>query len=199
MAAPLVEFFEFDTAQTDPTGNRHVEGGSFAFKQRVSLGCEDYSTPGTSGTLDFPNLKYSQSAPTSDATSDVVAVVVHKFTDPGVYITNMRLFLRDDSVFQAGQDQGLDRGYVQFTSSGVWQQNPVLPSGAGARLPVGFPELPNVVQQDGLQAITGEGDLNVSRFIYMNIVIPVGTPLGSYGVCGSGLLRFGFTFDFYPV
>ena len=200
MPAPVIEFFEFDISEvSDPTGSRDVEGGSFAFKQRVALGCQQYGATGTSGTLIFEGLKYSQTSDISEVVSDVTALVMHKVTDIDVSINNMRLYLTDDSAFQGSQDQGLDRGFVQMTSSGVWQPNGVLPSGVGTKLSVGLPVYPNVFQQDGELNITGIGDVSVSQFLYLNVVMPVGSPLGDYGVCGSGLLRFGFTFDFWPI
>jgi len=72
-----------------------------------------------------------------------------------------------------------------------------MPSGAVERLPLVVPTLANVKRQDGTAGLVGETDANSSEFVYLNLVIPLGTPLGSYGVCGSGLLRFGLTFNFW--
>jgi hypothetical protein len=52
-------------------------------------------------------------------------------------------------------------------------------------------------RQDGTAGLAGQDDLNSSEFVYLNLVMPLGSPLGDYGVCGSGLLRFGLVFNYW--
>ena len=116
----------------------------------------------------------------------------------GTAISDLRLYLVDDSAFQASQDQGLDRGFMQYApSGGLWLPNLILPSGAVRRVPRIVPTIPNIHRQDGAQGLVGEDDGNSSEFIYLNIVIPLGTPLGAFGVCGSGILRLGLVFNYW--
>ena len=72
-----------------------------------------------------------------------------------------------------------------------------MPSGAVARMPLTVPTTQNVFRQDKGIALVGQDDLNSSEFVYLNIVVPLGSPLGNYGVCGSGLLRFGLVFNYW--
>ncbi len=192
---PIIQFYEFDVAEiADPAGTRHIEGGSFAFRQRLALGCQTYTGVGTSGTLIFEDVKINASE--SHVESKVAAVIARLATS-GIIMTNMRLYLFDDSVVQASKDQGLDPILVQFAVSGIWQPNGLLPSGAGQSLSTTPPASPNVFRQDGVNLINGEQDADVSQYMYINIAVPNGTPLGNFGACGSGLLTFGFLYDFY--
>jgi hypothetical protein len=59
------------------------------------------------------------------------------------------------------------------------------------------PTKQNVFRQDRTPGLVGEDDLNSSEFVYLNIVVPLGSPLGAYGVCGSGLLRLGLVFNYW--
>jgi hypothetical protein len=87
---------------------------------------------------------------------------------------------------------------MQFAPSGSnWRFNLEMPSGIFSRLTTSIPTFQNVFRQDGSNGLLAEDDANSSEFIYLNIVIPLGHPLGSYGVCGSGLLRFGLVFNYY--
>jgi len=47
---PIIRVFEWDTSEiASPVGQRHLAGGSFAFKQIVSSGCStsDPNNPGS--------------------------------------------------------------------------------------------------------------------------------------------------------
>ena len=84
-----------------------------------------------------------------------------------------------------------------WTNSDELRSFSLLPSGAGTRLTRAVPSLPNINRQDGGNALLGEDDLNSSEFVYMNLVIPFNFPIGTFGICGSGNLRFGFSFNYW--
>lgn len=200
---PLIRIFEWDTAeQSSPVGLRHIPGGSPAFRQMVASGCSTASAEnpgGTSGTLLFQDTKFIivDSTPPSHLESKVTAITFN-VANSGVAASDLRLYLVDDSVFQASRDQGLDPGFVQMVGSGnFWAYNGLLPSGAVDQLTTSIPVFPNVFRQDGTAGLVKADDANSSEFIYLNVVLPFGSPLGTFGVCGSGLLRFGLIFNYW--
>lgn len=200
---PIIRVFQWDTSEiASPVGNRNIPGGSFAFKQIVSSGCRtaDPNKPATtSGTLLFENVTFDlTSTPFPSHVASNVTAITFNLAASGTAISDLRLYLVDDSAFQASKDQGLDRGFVQYAGSGsLWLINPLLPSGAVSRLSTTVPTRQNVFRQDHNPGLVGQDDLNSSEFIYMNIVVPLGTRFGNYGVCGSGLLRFGLIFNYW--
>jgi hypothetical protein len=200
LTIPVIQFFEYDTAEVaSPVGTRNIPGGSFAFKQLLALGCQnsDPNNPGgTSGILTFDNLRINATNPVSETPSKVAAITVRTATS-GTAISNMRLYLRDDSALRASIDRGRDPILIQMSASGEWLPNPLFPSGAGDPVTILIPTNPNVKRQDGTPALLANDDLNASQFIYLRMFIPVDTALGTFGVCGSGLLTFGFSFDYY--
>ncbi len=82
-------------------------------------------------------------------------------------------------------------------SGGNWLSPVVMPSGSVNPIPLTVPSVPNVRRQDGSPGLVGEDDQNSSEFVYLNLVIPLGTPLGTYGVCGSGILRLALVFNYW--
>lgn len=195
---PLVRVIEWNTQEVaSPIGSRHLPGGSFAFKQIVASGClvADSMNPATtSGTLIFEDTKFSGTS--SHLESRVAAITFHVVGTQS-FISNMRLYLQDDSALRGPSDCGLDPAFVQFATSGIWQPNSVLPSGDATKLPNTVPLSANVLQQDGNQALQGSLDPNSSQFVYLNLIYPFGGPLGTYGVCGSGLLRYELMYDYF--
>ena len=204
VSIPIIRFFEWDTAEiASPIGTRHIPGGSFAFKQMLASGCQhaDPKLPATtSGTLIFEGTTFNLVGedPPSHKASKVTAMTVN-LGSSGVAISEMMLFLRDDSGLRVSMDNGLDPAFVQMVASGSWHPHANLPSGAATRLSTSVPALPNLRRQDGGLALLTEDDQNSSQFAYMNVVIPLGAPLGSYGICGSGSIRFGLMFTYFPV
>ena len=208
LTPPIIQFFEFNTREVaSPSGYRYLVNGSFAFNSVLASGCSKYTTRGlpassgvaTSGTLYFPGTKFDLTDNDKDyLASRPVAVVVH-LASSGVGIGNLRFFMSEDTAITIpAQSVGLPPGFVQYAVSGIWQPNCVLPSGAGTRLARGdIPSFPNVSRQDGVPVLVGEDDRNVSQYIYMNLILPVGFPLGTYGICGSGNLRFGLAYDYF--
>lgn len=200
---PVIRVFSWDTAEiASPVGTRTTPGGSFAFKHIVSSGC---STPNpglpasTSGILLFENVQFDlTNTPLPSHLESKVAAITFNVANSGTAVSDMRLFVANDSAFQGSADEGLDRGFVQFAASGnFWAYAGTMPSGSVDRLPLVVPATQNVFRQDGGNALAGQDDPNSSEFVYLNIVIPLGSPLGNYGVCGSGLLRFGLVFNYW--
>lgn len=201
---PVIRFFEFDTAEVaSPVGVRTTPGASFAFVQIIASGCQtaDPNFPSTtSGTLIFAGTTFEVlgGMPPSHLESKVVGFTVNLATS-GTAISDMKLYLTDDSALvDPAADVGVDPAFVQIVGSGSnWLPFSLLPSGAGTRLTRAVPAEPNINRQDGGNALLGQDDLNSSEFIYMNLVIPFNFPIGDFGICGSGNLRFGFSFNYW--
>jgi hypothetical protein len=200
---PAIRVFQWDTTElASPVGNRTVPGGEFAFVRIVSSGCSTSSpnSPATtSGVLNFPGVVYDLTEPTfpSEVASTPVAITFN-LAASGTAISDMRLYLSDDSAFQGSADEGLERAFMQYAPSGsLWLGGLSLPSGSVERIPQTVPGSPNVYRQDGGNALVGQDDQNSSEFIYLNVVVPLGTPFGQYGVCGSGLLRLSLIFNYW--
>ncbi len=193
---PIIELFEYDVTEVaTPIGSRHLEGGAFAFIQRVALGCRDYNGPGTSGTMIFRDVKFNPNNPVSHLNSRVSALVLRMATS-GARLSDVRAFLSQGSALSGSRDVGLDPAIIQYAASGIWQPNPIWTSGIVPRLPSVVPSTPNLFRQDGVNRIDGNDDADVSQFMYLNLIVPFGYPLGTYGVCGSGLLRMGIVYDY---
>jgi hypothetical protein len=200
---PVIRFFQWNTAEVaDPVGTRHIPGGSFAFLRNVSLGCGNYdsSNPGgTSGAMIFPGTTFTVEAgtPPPFLESTVTAITIN-LGSSGVAFSDLKLFISDDTALTIpAQSVGSDPAFVQFSTSGIWQPNAVWPSGIHERLSTTVPDNINVKRQDGAIGILQQDDQNSSEYIYMNLVIPFGFPIGDYGVCSSGALRFGLIFNYY--
>lgn len=199
---PVVRVFSWDTGEiASPVGLRTVPGGSFAFRNIVSSGCSvanPNQPSSTSGILLFEETKFDLSLGDlpSHLESKVAAITIN-LAASGTAISDMRLFLTDDSAFQGSSDEGLDRAFMQYSASGEWLPFSTMPSGANDRIPLTVPLTQNVFRQDGAPALVGEDDQNSSEFVYLNIILPLGTPLGSYGACGSGLLRLALVFNYW--
>jgi hypothetical protein len=205
MVFPEIRVFQWNTDEiASPVGTRHLPGGSFAYKQRVSLGCGAFNSnkPGTtSGALLFEGTRFdvvNGAAPSHD--ESIVAAITFNLANSGVGVSDLRLYLVDDTALvQPATDRGIDPAFVQITTSGTWLgPQPILPSGAGTRLTRSIPFTANVRRQDGQIGLVGQDDVNSSQFVYMNLILPFGFPLGDFGICGSGALRFGLIFNYFP-
>ena len=195
---PDIHIYQYDTSEVaSPSGQRHIEGGSFAFRRRVGLGCLTYGAVGTSGTMMFDDIKINVAAPQSEYASRVAALTF-RVAKSGVGISNMRLYLTDnDALTQPAADVGSPPAFVQVTSSGTWQPNALLPSGTGDVLATSLAGAHVVRRQDGEGYLAATSDKDVSQFVFLNLVVPIDFPKGNFGVCGSGLLRFNFVFDYF--
>lgn len=200
---PIIRAFAWNVAEiASPVGTLNIPGGAFAFKYIVASGCSkaDSNFPATtSGTLMFEDTQFdlSQGSLPSHLASKPIAITFN-LAASGTAISDLRLFLTDDSVFQACRDRGLDSGFVQFAPSGSnWRYNLTMPSGIFQRLSTTLPTYQNIHRQDGDNGLLFQDAQNSSEFVYLNVILPLGTPLGTFGVCGSGLLRFGLVFNYW--
>ena len=200
---PIVRVFAWDVAEiASPVGLRHIPGGAPAFKYMVASGCStaDAASPGsTSGTLIFEGTKFDLTDNTNLAShleSKVMALTIN-VANSGAAVSDMKLYLVDDSALRGSMDEGLDPGIVQISTSQSWTQNITLPSGTATQLTSTIPSLPNVLRADGTAGLVAQDDQNSSEFIYLNLVLPLGSPFGTYGICGSGDLRFGLIFNYW--
>jgi hypothetical protein len=201
--SPLIRVFAWDVAEiSSPVGNRTNPGGSFAFKYMVASGCmtaDPLNPATTSGTLLFEGTKFDlTNLPLPSHLTSKPACITFNIANSGVGVSDMRLFLIDNSAMRVGVWHGAGSGIVQIHQGGSsWLYNFTMPSGAYPALTTSIPSLPNVRRQDGAPGLAGQDDLNSSEFVYLNLIIPLGFPLGNFGVCGSGLLRFGLTFNYW--
>lgn len=207
MTQPDLRIYAYDTDEiASPVGTRHIPGGSFAFMHRVALGCltaSESNPGGTSGTLIFDRTKFTieNSVVTEPHHASKVAALTFNLGDLGNSqsgVSDLRLYLAEDTGLTIpAQSVGLDSAFIQFVASGDWKPGFTLASGQAPRLTRTIPTSPNVFRQDGKNVLAGSDDSNSSQFVYLNLIIPWGFPLGTYGVCGSGLVRLGLLFNFY--
>jgi len=201
--SPLIRVFAWDVAEiASPVGSRTVPGGSFAFKHMVSSGCmtaDPLNPATTSGVLLFEGTKFDlTNLPPPPHLASKPACLTFNLANSGVAVSDLSLFLIDDSALRAGVWSGAGSGIVQIMQGGSsWLYNLSMPSGSSPVLTTSIPSIPNVRRQDGTAALAAQDDLNSSEFVYLNLILPIGFPLGSFGVCGSGLLRFGLVFNYW--
>lgn len=201
--SPLIRVFAWDVGEiASPVGNRTNPGGAFAFKYMVASGCKtaDPLNPATtSGTLLFDGTKFDlTNLPLPSHLASSPECLTFNIANSGVGVSDMKLFLIDDSALKAGVWHNAGSGLVQIRQgSNIWQHNLIMPSGSNPVLTTSIPSTPNIRRQDGTAGLVGQDDLNSSEFIYLNLILPLGFPLGGFGVCGSGLLRFGLIFNYF--
>ena len=201
--SPLIRVFAWDTAEiASPVGNRHLAGGAFAFMHMVSSGCmtADPMNPATtSGTLLFEGVKFDlTTSPFASHVASKPACITFNMANSGVGVSDLGLFIIDDSALRPGIWNNVGAAFVQYAPSGsLWMYNLTMPSGHYPMLTTSIPSSQNVFRQDGTGALAGQDDLNSSEFVYLNLILPLGFPLGAFGVCGSGLLRFGLVFNYW--
>lgn len=201
--SPLIRIFAWDTGEiASPVGSRTNPGGSFAFKYMVASGCmtaSPLSPATTSGTLLFEGTKFDLTqTPYASHLASKPACITLNMANSGVGVSDMSLFLIDDSALKPGIWNDVGSGFIQIHNGGnAWLYGLTMPSGSYPTLTTDIPSYPNIRRQDGTPGLVGQDDLNSSEFIYLNLVLPLGFPFGSFGVCGSGLLRFGLVFNYF--
>jgi len=189
---PQIRFSSWLNAElADPVGTRHLVSGAFAYDKEVGVGC--------SRAMAFGNLRLN-TGDNSPFVGSNVAVINFSFPNFGDLqasgistISNMKIWLPAGS----GTVLDLPGSHLQFQTSGVWVPNLNFPSGAGQEFLGTVPSQFNVRRIDGTPAIDSFNDDNVSEWIYLRMFLDTDFPVGSYGVCGSGLLRLRLTYDFY--
>lgn len=189
---PEVQFSSWNNSElADPVGTRHIVSGSFAYNKLLGSGCDL--------ALSFTNLVLRQDD-NSPFVGSEVAVVNVSFPNFGELqasgisaVYNMRLYI-PSSQRSVLQEDGI---HLQFQTSGAWIPNFIFPSGAGQEFLDTLPSQFNLRRIDGAAEITSFNDANVSEYIYMRLFLDRNFPVGTFGVCGSGLLRPRLVFDFY--
>jgi hypothetical protein len=189
---PEIQISSWDNSEiADPAGTRHLVSGAFAYDKLLGIGCEL--------ALTFNNLQLDAGAAQPFVGSDVAVInfCVPNFGElqasglQAVY--NMKLWLPSGS----GTILDLPGSHLEVVMSGVWIPNASFPSGTGAELQRSLPGAHNVFKHDGEAELTSYTDDEVSQYVYMRMFLDEQFPLGTFGVCGSGILRPRLTFDFY--
>lgn len=191
---PNIRFSSWDNHEpVEPVGVRHLVSGSFAYISELGTGCDS--------ALSFTNLRLDV-ATQSVASSDVAVVnfAIPNFPElvsSGISsVNNFRLWLPEGS----GTVTDLDGISIEYQLHSNWRNSSIyttFPSGAGATFSGIQPTTYNITRIDGSHEITGYDDDNVSQWIYLRAFLDQEFPVGSYGVCGSGLMRLRLTYDFY--
>lgn len=189
---PEIRFSSWNNSElADPVGTRHLVSGAFAYDKLLGLGC--------SNAMAFNGLILSLANNDTLVGSDVavVNVCVSNFGTlqasglSAVY--NMKLWIPSSS----GTAINLPGASLQFITSGVWVPNLSFPSGFGQTFLSTLPTQFNLRRIDGRAELLSLNDANVSEWVYMRLFLDINFPVGTYGICGSGLLRPRLTFDFY--
>ena len=144
-------------------------------------GCNYHETPWYSRTASFIFI------PKWDAGQQVS-------TDISIF--NMKLWMDDVTAFDDIEVLDL-HPYIQMVTSGEWETNLSLPSGAhGAyEVPKTLPDQPNVMRIDGMPWLSGVG-FERTQIIHSSIVLPCGIyPVGHYGGLELENLHWRFTYD----
>lgn len=191
-----VEVIAFDTTEiSSPSGTRHIPNGSEAYIKSLGTGQ-------LSGLI-WPNVVFNMiDQSNKDYIESTPVAFVLRASSSGFGISDIRPIIIDDSaIVIPARNIGYNPGFVQYTTSGQWLHNCLLPSGAGTRVEKSFPsfpfDTPSALRTDGFGGLTGEEDFNSSQFIYMNIILPKSFPFGTYGVLGSGTLRLGMLYSYF--
>jgi hypothetical protein len=188
---PWLRWYQFHVDEfSDPSGERHIPGGAFAYDKTVGSGtC-------VSG-ISFPEITIKVGSNKDNYASTPIALVFHLSNiDSGSGVGGLRFYLDQGSALDG--DGMPPKAFIQMIVSGQWQPFLTMPSGYGTPLVPGVvPELSNVFRQNGGNTLENITDDWVSQYVYLNVVIPNHFPLGTYGICGSGSLRFAVLYDYF--
>lgn len=189
---PTIRFSSWNNAElADPVGTRHLVSGAFAYDKELGTGCSNAMA--FNGLL----LSLANDDPYIGSNVNVINICVPNFgtlQSSGLNaVYNMRLWIPSGS----GTVLSLPGVSLQFATSGVWVPNLSFPSGFGQGFLSTLPTQFNVRRIDGRSELISFNDQNVSEWIYMRLFLDRDFPVGTYGACGSGILRPRLTFDFY--
>ena len=190
---PGLTWYQFDTIElSNPSGERHIEGGSFAFEKAVASGT-------CASGMSLPELIIEIPGYQDNYVSRPIAMICRLSTiEAGSGISGLKFYLTEDSALDG--DGTEPKAFIQMAVSGQWLPNCTMPSGANDRMHKNaFPLVANVSGQAGQFEINGVTDYEVSQYIYLNVVIPSRSPIGDYGICGSGQLRFCLLYDYAQI
>jgi len=168
---PGTQFFEWDVREpSSPAGTRDIYAGHPAWVKE--LGVESVkSMEFEEVVLDYANDSLSG---------------VDNFS-----ISNLRFWMPSGTALNSS-------GNLEFTASGTWIPNALLPSGIGTVIPTSLPTIRNVLRQDDIFGnLEFSQDSNVSQFVYLALSVTSGMPLGQYGLNSNGDLAFRMTYDWY--
>lgn len=189
---PEIRFSSWDNREfADPIGTRHLVNSAFAYDKLLGTGCEN--------TMAFNGLRLFIGQPFVESNINVLNFSFPNFGDLQASgfttISNMKLWLPAGSgtVFTTVKTGS----HFQFEARGEWIPNIGFPSGAGQEFSDTLPSQFNVRRIDGSPEITGFSDTQVSEWIYLRIFLDADFPVGTYGICGSGLIRMRLTYDFH--
>ncbi len=180
---PTVQIFEWDVTETsDPNGVRNIYGGHPAFVKELgetivkAMQFEDV-------ILDFSNI--------SGVYQSRVQVFTVGLANNDFSISSLRLWMPSGTALQTS-------GHIEFSSSGLWIPNAILPSGRGTNIPTVLPTSANIKNQNGITwSLDGGSDSETSQYVYLALTVPSGMPLGQYGLGTNGHLAFRVTYDWY--
>lgn len=190
---PELRIYQFHTTEfSDPSGERHIPGGAFAFDKVVSSGtC-------VSG-IDFGEISLVVGGSQTHYVSTPIALVFHLDSiSRGSGVDSLRFYLAEDSALDG--DGSEPKPFVQMSVNSNWQSYITMPSGTGTKMITNnIPSLANVRRQNGALNIEGITDEWVSQYVYLNLVVPSHYLVGDYGICGSGSLRFAVLYNYYEI
>jgi len=180
---PTIQIFEWDVTETSaPNGVRNIYGGHPAWVKELgetipkAMQFEDV-------ILDFSNI--------SGMYQSRVQAFTVGLANSDHSISSLRLWMPSGTALQTS-------GHIEFTSSGLWIPNAILPSGRGVVMPSSLPTSPNIMNQSNVSwSLDGASDIDTSQYVYLALTVPSGMPLGQYGLGINGHLAFRITYDWY--
>lgn len=181
---PTLIFYEWDvSSKYSPTYTRAIASGHPAFIK--SLGYTDAKAM----QIDDVVIDFGDSSLSGTYQSKVQCFS---------FVPSTNLYVVGNLKFWADQLSALNSsGHLEYTASGAWIPNAVLPSGAGNIVPSSLPTNQNVFRTDGSTTLETYDDYSSSQFVYMSLTVQSGMPLGQYGLNTRGRLDFKVTYDWY--
>lgn len=189
---PTIQFSSWDNSElADPVGTRHQVSGAFAYDKLIGVGC--------TLAMSFNNLVLNAGENEPYASSDVAVVNVSIPNFGSLQASGLSTVYNFRLWVPTGSGSVIDTpgSHLEFFTSGVWVPNVDFPSGHGQTFSRTLPSQFNLRRYDGNAEITSYSDTQVSEYIYMRLFLDERFPVGTFGVCGSGLLRPRLTYDFY--
>lgn len=185
LATPNIQIFEWDiTELSSPVGVRNIYGGHPAFVKELGIT--------TTKALEFDDvvLDFANSSLSGMYQGRVQSFTVG-LSDSEYSISSLRLWIPSGTAL-------VGSGHIEFTTSGNWVYNAIIPSGQGNTVPQALPSSPNIMNQNGVSwSLDGPNDSDTSQFVYLALTVPSGMGLGQYGLGVNGELAFRITYDWY--
>lgn len=189
---PVIQFSLWRNSElADPIGTRHLVSGAFAYDKLIGRGC------GLS--MAFNNLRLDAGANQPFVGSDVAVINVSVPNMGELQASGLSTVYNMKFWIPAGSGSIIDipGSHLEFFTDGAWLPNVAFPSGTGQVFLRTLPTQFNLRRHNGQNELTSFTDEHVSEYIYMRMFLDEQFPLGTFGICGSGLLRPRLTFDFY--